>query len=175
MITLGVQMQAKKAKQAFSSSKSRMTSVVNAVKRQGVPASQIQTTSMSLWFDNQRNVSTVSHSVTIRLDRVDKLGAVLDAAVTAGANNSWGVSFGVKDPSAAQARALQAAIADAKAHANSIAKALGLSITQATSVDETSYGYSAVATAKGMGGGGGAIQPGESEVSADVVVTYSAG
>src|SRR5437660_291602 len=55
LITLGVQTRAEDAATASSNNASRMNAVIAAVEAQGVAADHIQTTNLSIYFDQQRN------------------------------------------------------------------------------------------------------------------------
>lgn len=178
-LTIGVQTKASDAQSALSSNASKMSSVVSAIEGQSVAADHIMTSDLSLYLDSQSNIYVASHDLTVRLDNVNKVGPVLDAAVAAGANNSWGVDFGLKDSSTPHAQALQAAIADARKRADSMAGALGVSITGVATASESSatvpppirYGSAAPAAPAAST----QVQPGQLTISADVSVSYTFG
>ncbi len=67
---------------------------------------------------------------------LDRLGAVLDGAAGDGANEINGVSFGLKDPGAAEDRARIQAVAALKAKAELYAKATGYSLTRLVNLSE---------------------------------------
>jgi uncharacterized protein YggE len=156
-----------------------MNAVITAVEGQGVPQKNIQTSDLSIWYDSEHDQYVVSHQTTIRIDNVTKVGAVLDAAVAAGANNSWGVSFGLQDESAARSQALQSAVADARKRANAIASALGVTITGVSSAGEASYTVTPpvpiAAAPSASGATSTPVQPGQLTVTADVNVVYTFG
>jgi len=178
-IALGVQTQGNDAQAALAANASKMSAVIAAVQALGVPSSHIQTSELSMWYDSDHNTYVVSHSITARLDNVDRTGQVLDAAVAAGANNSWGVSFGLKDPSAARAEALKTAVADSRVRANSIASALGVNVSGVGSASEATYQVAPpepVAAAPVRGAPSSTpIQAGQLTVSADVNIVYTFG
>ena len=64
----------------------------------------------------------VSNSVEVIIRDVTKASKVLQAAVDAGANNVWSVSFGIDDTKPLEATAREKAVADAKARAEALAK-----------------------------------------------------
>lgn len=174
-ITVGVQNRSATVAAAMASNARSIASVVTAIKGQGVVETSIQTTNLSLWFDTTDQTYVVSHDVTVRLDALEKLAPMLDAAVNAGANSSWGISYGVKDDTAARATALRSALADARKRAEVIAKSLGLSVTGVKAVTENTTGTGPIPAGKGgMGGGAAPIQPGEMAVTSDVTVSYLA-
>jgi uncharacterized protein YggE len=179
-ITLGVQTEANDAQTALSNNSARMNAVIAAVKGDGVPASHIQTSDLSLYYDSQQNRYFAQHSLTVEIDDIAKVGAVLDDAVAAGANNSWGVSFGLKDPSAAHSSALQAAVTNARTHADAIATALSVNISGVGSASEATfnqpvYDYPVAKAGAPSASGSTQVQPGQLTVSADVSVVYTFG
>jgi uncharacterized protein YggE len=179
-ITLGVQTKGADAQTALSKNATDMSAVIGAVEAKGVPASHIQTSDLSIWYDSQNDDYAVSHQITVNLDNVNVVGSVLDVAVTAGANNSWGVSFGLKDPSAAKAQALQKAVADARSHADAMASALGVTISGVGSASETSYNYTPIQYGPAAASSKAAsqqlptpVQAGQLTITGDVTVVYT--
>jgi uncharacterized protein YggE len=175
-ITLGVDSKGASAQDALSNNDSKMNAVIAAIEGQGVPSAHIQTSGLDIYYDSQAGVYDASHELDVRIDDIGKVGAVLDAAVNAGANNSWGVSFGLKDPSQAQATALQNAVTDARKHADAIASKLQVNITGVGSASEASYSTPpikyAAAPAPGMAQST-PVQPGQLDVTADISVVYT--
>jgi uncharacterized protein len=173
-LMLGVQTRAAEVRKALSNNNGKMDAVIAALVKQGVAKTHIQTTDLSVWYDTQQKMYVVAHNLSVRLDRIDKVAAVLEAGVQAGVNSSFGVTFGLKDPAAAKSSALKAAVADARKRADSIAETLGAKVSQTVNIDEATSGF-VTKGATGMGGGGTPIQPGQYVVSADVNVTYTCG
>jgi uncharacterized protein YggE len=178
-ITVGVQTKGIDAQAALASNSSKLNAVVAAIQAQGVVADHIKTSNLSLYLDSPTNDYQASHDVTVTLDSVNKVGTVLDAAVGAGANNAWGVQFGLKDASAQQSQALTTAIADARKKANAMASALGVSVTGVGSASEASYSspiqYAGAARASSAPSPATQVQPGLLTISADVSVVYTFG
>jgi uncharacterized protein YggE len=176
-ITLGVETKGATAQDALSANSSKMSSVISAVEDQGVPTQHIQTSGLSIYYDSQAGQYVAGHELDVRIDSVNKVGAVLDAAVGAGANNSWGVSFGLQDPSQAQQTALQNAVADARKHADAMSAKLQVNITGVGSASEASYYTSPVKYAGASGVAAPSaptpVQPGQLTVSADISVVYT--
>lgn len=178
-LTLGVQTHDTNAQTALSNNAAKMNAVIAAVKAQGVDASRIQTSELSIWYDSQNDTYVVSHQITVRIANIAKVGAILDSAVAAGANNSWGVSFGLKDDSAARSQALQAATADALKRATAIAAGLGVHISGVSSASEASYNVTPLPYGAAAGAPASApstqVQPGQLTITADVSVVYTFG
>jgi uncharacterized protein len=178
-ITVGVQTKSTDAQAALASNSTKLNAVVAAIQSQGVAADHIKTSDLSLYLDSQTNDYQASHQLTVSLDSVGKVGSVLDAAVGAGANNTWGVSFGLQDASAQRSQALTSAIADARKKANAIAAALNVTVTSVGSASEASYNsppiQSGAAARAPNASSATQVQPGQLTVSADVSVVYNFG
>jgi uncharacterized protein YggE len=179
LVTFGVQTRAEDAATASRDDAAKISAVISAVEGQGVAADHIQSTNLSLYFDDQRGEYVADHEITVRIDTLSKAGAIIDAAVGAGANNSWGISFGLKNPSAAHAQALQAAVTDGRTHADAIAGALGVTISGVNSASEPSFSgpvYEAGAPKAAAGPSVPTpVQPGQLDVTADVTLVYTFG
>jgi len=81
-----------------------------------------------------------SNMLTITVRDLDKLGAVLDSAVTDGANTLNGVTFGLADPAPVLDEARKEAVADARARAELLATAAGMKIGKIVSITESTVG-----------------------------------
>jgi uncharacterized protein YggE len=178
----GVSTQASTAADALGRNGDQARAIVAALKKAGVDASAIQTTEVSLWPQTTSNGTqivgyTASNSVDATVP-VGKAGAVVDAAVAAGANNVGGPNLSVADQTSVYADALKQALADAKAKAQAIASASGLTLGAVQSVTEGSgqpgpmpYAYPQALAAKAAP----PVQPGTQQTQASVTVTYAAG
>ena len=78
----------------------------------------------------------VTRAVTARVRALDTLGDVLDGVVAAGANELHGAQMTASDPSAAEHEALRAATAAARAKAEAIATASGVSLGSLARIEE---------------------------------------
>jgi hypothetical protein len=78
----------------------------------------------------------VVRRMTARVRDLDRLGALLDAVVAAGANEVQGAEMTASDPSAADHAALAAAVATARARATAIAEAAGVTLGDVVRVEE---------------------------------------
>ncbi|MCA9370878.1 MAG: SIMPL domain-containing protein [Candidatus Peregrinibacteria bacterium] len=167
-----------------------MTSVIEAVKAAGVEEKDITTQYLSLnpaydWNDGRRvdQGFEANQSLMVKVRDLEKISAVLDAAVRAGANQAGSVGFTIDDPEELKAQAREDAIADAKMKAEKLAGDLGVRLGRMQGFWEES-GYvgspmmmraEAMDMAGGYGGGGPIAPPvpaGEQEVSVSVNITY---
>jgi uncharacterized protein YggE len=84
-----------------------------------------------------------SNMLTVRIKALETTGAVLDAAITDGANTLNGLTFGLQDQRPTEDEARKAAVVDAVARAKVLADAAGAKLGDIQSINE-----------------GGAAQPG---------------
>jgi uncharacterized protein YggE len=121
----------------------------------------------------------VNNSLVVTLRQVDHLGAVLQAAVDAGANSINGIAFDLTDKSQAEEQARQAAITDARQRAERLAAAAGATLGEVVSIYTGGYSYGAInyveaASSAGSAGGGTVpIAPGTFDVRIDVMLAYT--
>ena len=78
----------------------------------------------------------MTNGVTVHVRDLTKLGAVLDQAVTVGANTISGINFAVEDPSELYNEARKAAFADAKGKADLYAEASGTELASLSLISE---------------------------------------
>lgn len=143
-LSAGVTSEAPTAAAALSANTARMQSVFAALKKIGVGDKDMQTANFSVSpqmanGNNQPPHVTgyqVSNQLQLRLDDVAKLGPALDALVTAGANQMNGIDFAIKDPAPLLAQARANAVSDARAKAETYAKAAGVSLGPILSISE---------------------------------------
>jgi len=168
------------ASAALSANADAAQSVVDALKNAGVAAADLQTTSVSLDPQTSQDGTKIigyaassSVSVTVPIGRA---GAIVDAAVKAGADGVSGPSLDVSDQDSFYADALKAAVANAKAKATTLAEAAGLQLGAVQTVVEDSSPSPVVfhAAAPSDTSGSVPIEPGSQEIDATVTVTYSA-
>jgi uncharacterized protein YggE len=105
-----------------------MTSARAALTKAGVTADAIKTTGYSLnpdmeWVNGRSRVRgyIARNQIEVRVDALDKLGAVLDAAGSSGATSIAGLHFDLKDRAVVERDALRLAVEDAMARARAIA------------------------------------------------------
>jgi len=66
----------------------------------------------------------VKNTMTVSIDKLDRVGAIIDAATSAGANSVEGIQFVIGEASPAQGEALALATAQAMAKAEAVARSL---------------------------------------------------
>ena len=80
----------------------------------------------------------VVRQLTAKVRDLERLGAVLDGIVAAGANEVHGAQMSASDPSAAEHEALRAAVTSARAKAEALAEAGGVSLGGLARIEEES-------------------------------------
>jgi uncharacterized protein YggE len=174
-VTAGVHTQAASASAALAENAKLMNAVVAALKTAGGQELQTQQVSLYPQTDPQGQVSAyvADNSVSAKTKIADA-GALIDAAVGAGANTVNGPALSVSDRDARYRDALGKAVADARLKAEALAKAGGFGVGPVSSVTE--QGGSAppqVFQAVGAAAKDSTpVEPGTQDIAADVTVTF---
>jgi hypothetical protein len=184
-ISIGVHSEAKSAAEAVASNNSQTQAVIDAIKGQGVDAKDIQTTNFSVYQQEKfaptgESLGTffmTDNTVYVTMRDITKIGDILDAAINAGANTIYGISFDVQDKEAALATGRDQAMTDAQAQAEALAIAAGVTLGDVQSISYYSSSPSPIYydnKAAGMGGGGASvpISAGQLTLSVSVSVVY---
>jgi uncharacterized protein len=171
---------------AVSQNNTQTQALVDALKNNGIAAADIQTSNFSVYYNNLSSGKlpdlttdsyfTVNNTVYITVRDLTKLGSLLNTAVSAGANNINSITFDVADKTAAMTQARQKAMANASDLADELAKTASVKLGDIQSI---TYSDNSPMPYYGMGGGGAAapnvsvpIQPGQTQISVTVSVTY---
>jgi uncharacterized protein len=174
--SFGVQIQARTASQALESSDAQLRRVVAALRGAGIAAADIQTEQVFLSPRTSEDGGeivgyTAVSSVSVRVRDLDRAGAVVDAAVGAGANQISGPALIRSDEDALYRNALREAFADARAKAQALAAAAGVTLGEAKAVVEG--GGAMPMPAAGDRAETTTIEPGTQELQATVTVTFA--
>jgi uncharacterized protein YggE len=144
-LSTGVVTQATTAAAALASNSRAMTSVFDTLKRAGIAEKNIQTSNFSVspQYGSTRQGGPqriigyqVSNTVTVMVDKLDKVGPALDALVAAGSNQIDGPNFSIADPKPLLAKAREEAVKDATARAQTLAAAAGVTLGPIVSLSE---------------------------------------
>lgn len=146
----GVQVTAPTAVEAMRQNAAAMDKLIRAAKARGIKDEDIQTTGINLspQYDYSNRVDgqpprfvgyQVSNSVRVTTTKIDELGAMLDALVTAGGTNIDGPWFGVKDAEAQLVGARGKVIAAAKVKADDYARLTGYRAAELVSISEGGF------------------------------------
>jgi len=118
-----------------------------------------------------------NQSLSVKIRATGQTGAIIDAAVGAGATQISGISFSVADPTTATTQARAAAMADARQRAASLAQAAGVTLGAVISISEVSA-PSPVPFASGALAAPSVqtpVQPGTTDIEVDMLATFSIG
>jgi len=133
-VSVGVQTRALTAAEASATNARRQKAVIDAVKGKGVLVDMITTTGFNVQPEFKYEKAgapptiagyLVSNTVVVELQRVDLTGAVIDAAIGAGANQVNSLAFFIANPDSARRVALAIAVGRAKGDAEVAARAAG--------------------------------------------------
>ena len=174
------------AANATSSNNRTYDALVERMRGAGIAASAIKTVGYDLNFipkppagENYKPPRTgyvVTRGLSIVIDNLSTVGAVIDAAVAAGVTQVNGVSYGLRDERAAHAAALAAAVQDAAMQATAIAQAAHLhlgAIRRMSTVPSTPvFAPQVLRMAVAAPAVPTQITPSAVEVHASVTVTY---
>jgi uncharacterized protein YggE len=171
---------------ALTRANDAMDRITAALVQQGIAAADIQTTNFSVWPEDQYEPLTgiptgqklyrVENTIRVVMRDISKVADVIQSGLDSGANNVYGLSFGIDDTSTIAAVARTAAVANARARAEQLASELGAQLGEARIASET-YGSSVFPQGAefelGLDGGGGPpINEGQLAISIQVNLTF---
>jgi hypothetical protein len=182
VVSVSVVSRAETAEAARADAATRSEALTAALADAGVPEDAVETTGFSLRADYDRDreptgfVATHSYRVEVA---PGEAGTVVDVAVGAAATTVDGVHFTLTDETrtSLRAEALSRAVSDARADADTVAEAAGLTVTgvETAAVGGDHAPYRSVAYAEDAAGGAAStFQPGPVSVTAQVSLVYEA-
>jgi hypothetical protein len=163
------------------------TAVIEALEAAGIASEDIQTDyfSVNILRDYSENADPteitgfeIINQLRVTVRDTDQLGELLDAAVNAGANSIYGVTFYVDDQTAAASDARVEAVEDARAKAEELASAAGMTLGPVVAISEGTTPILSPIYSMGRGGGMGMaesavpVEPGSTNVAVDVMMTF---
>jgi uncharacterized protein YggE len=177
--SFGVSTTAATARAALNANAARMNRLIAALKKTGIAPADIQTAEISLSPNTNENGSkvlsfTAGNSVSVTTKAIAKAGAIVDAAVAAGANLVSGPSLGPSGRLALERRALKAAAADARARALALAQASRVRLGAVQTVTESSSSPITFSPAPKVATSSSTpVEPGSVQVEENVSVTFA--
>ena len=189
-LNLGVEVTDASVATARARAADTMTKVQNALKQKGVQEKDIRTQNLSIsprYTPSPDRTAppilsgyVVNNQLQITVRNIDSASEVLDAAVAAGGNavRVNGISFTVDQPEQFLAQAREEAVKNARARAEVLAKAAGVSLGTARSITESTTGGPIPFPERAMAAPatGGApptpVNPGEQSLQLTVSVVY---
>lgn len=185
-LSLGVVTEGRTAAEALGANSDAVAAMIERLRGAGIAERDLQTSGLSLGprYDYSSSSGeapkitgyTAQNMVTVRIRAIDTVGAVLDGAVTDGANTLNGLAFGMQDSAALVDEARRRAVADAARKAALYAEAAGVTLGRVISISEPGEGRvpmpMVMAEAAFAKGGDVPVAPGEVNLSASVAIVY---
>ncbi|MSP14663.1 MAG: DUF541 domain-containing protein [Chloroflexi bacterium] len=149
IVQLGVQSDAKTAGDAMSTNSKQMQALIDALKKAGIPATNIQTQVVNLQphYPNQQATQVITPTITgytalntvsVQVDNLTILGDLLDVAVKSGANSIQNIQLVVSNPAAQLDQARAAAMRDARHKADQLATLGNAALGPVLTISESS-------------------------------------
>ena len=144
---VGVVIQRATVKEARAAAATAMDGVVKALRAAGVAEADIRTTTLSLQpvYDYNTNGKApkitgyeMRNGVVATVRDLEKLADAVDGALVSGGSTLDGITFRVDDPTGAEGQARSQAMKQARAKADALASAAGVSIVGVASISEQS-------------------------------------
>jgi uncharacterized protein YggE len=188
IVTVGVNVQRETVEQARNDAAEAQEAVIDSLKANGIDEKDIQTVGYSVYpqYDYSRNTQgaiigyVVSNTVTAKIRDLDTTGQVLDDATVAGGNDAivQGVSFTIDDPSELQEAARREAVDKARAQAEQLADAAGVTLGDIISISESGGFFPAARGGAALDSSAQVpvetpIEPGQVEVNITVNIQFA--
>jgi hypothetical protein len=175
-LSFGVESQGQTAKAALAANAAEMRRVLAALRSAGASDLKTQYVSLSPRLGEQNEVQAyiATNSVSATIKQLARAGAVIDAAVDAGANQVYGPTLSRGDQSDLYAQALKAAVANARESAQALAAAANVSLGRVTAIVEGGGAPAPMPLAAAKAEDASTpIEAGSQQVTATVSVTFS--
>lgn len=181
-IQLGINLVGDEISELVAEANDAIENIRSALLEQEVAAEDIQTINYNVWAEDRYDPETgkltgdrffrVDVTLHVVVRTAKRMAEVLDAALEAGANNIYGISFRIDDtgPLAAEARAM--ALLEAESRAQQLASGMNVVLGEIINISEGVTPDIAFPVEYGIGGGGTPISPGQSTVTVEVRVSY---
>ncbi len=190
-VNAGVQTFAKTVVDASRQNQAVVAKIFDALDEQGIDREDIQTSSYSIWAEQDYSRGgnagkeritgfRVSNVVHVKVRDIGKIGEVLAAVTDAGANTIHGIQFSVEDPDELEKQARAAAMADARARAESLASLAGVELGEVVSLSMSGapdfprpYAASRMMEMADAGAPVPGIAPGQQSVTVTINATFA--
>jgi len=188
ILTLAVETVGATAEETLAENARRADALIRTLTEAGIPREDIGTASFGLSpeyarpergepQEEPRIVGYRAHNMLrVVVDDLARAGEIIDAAAAAGGNRIGGPSFQIADPAPLRLRALESAVAKARAEAEVLAAALGMTLGDPVTVDTSPvdgpYPMPVAFAVAREADVATPIEPGTMSVSASVRVTW---
>ncbi|MGN1368339.1 MAG: SIMPL domain-containing protein [Aristaeellaceae bacterium] len=183
-ISMGVSTSASTVDSAAQKNNAAIYALIDALKAAGIAEADIATSNYSVYpeydyssFGGEKLTGyNVTNQLTVIIRDMEHIGATLDKATAAGANNIYNIEFLSTQADAAEDEALAYAVQDAMRRAKLLADAAGLQLGGIVSISDnnTSWGINARTYASKLDAEavGNSILPDDTSVSASVTLVF---
>ena len=182
-VTVGVSTSAKTVEKAAKENNAAIFTVIEALKKAGVLEEDIATSNYSVHAEYDYSSLSgqklkgynVSNQLTVIIRDMEHIGATLDQATAAGANEIYSLQFLSTKADEARDEATVYAVQDAMRRAKLLAAAAGLNLGGIVSISDTVASYGVVTrsySSKLDAAAGNSILPDDTSVSASVTLVF---
>jgi uncharacterized protein YggE len=180
-ISTGVVTEADTAKEALSRNNGVMTKLVDGLKTAGIPARDIQTTTLNVEprYTQSKdgrpatiNGYRVVNQVRLTVRDVKRLGDILDQAIALGANQINSIGFDVSNAETLRDQARKQAMENARRRAELYAQAAGAQLGPVLQIAEGGAEFAPVRRERAVLQASVPIEPGTRRLEVSVQVTY---
>lgn len=187
-VSFGVITEKSSVAEAQINNSATANNIIADIKKAGVASEDIKTSNYTISpkynYDEKTGNSTVvgyivTSTLSVTVKNISSVGSVIDTAITNGANNSNGITFGVSNYEKYYNMALANAISNAKSKAQAIAACIDVKLSIPTKITENSSGvpteypvFDNAPTKSISGGQDMTIEPGTYKVKANVSLVY---
>lgn len=185
-LQIGVESRAEQVEEALQTSRDAMDSILRVFQDEGIDDVDIQTSHYGIHLEHMPQgpggpggsgrdaVYRVSNMVSVTIRDLDRVAAIVDAAVKAGANQMWGIQFAVAEPEQYHDEAMALAMTDAEERAAYIAGLKDQAVGRLLSASEVVGGGPSPMSYRmeGFGGGAPGVRPGQLRFAARLQVVY---
>ena len=187
LVAFSVVTEAKTVAEAVSQNTEDMNGVIDFVKKQGVEAKDLKTTSFNIspryeWRnEGSKRVLVgyeVQQSLQVKIRDMAKIGQIIEGATEFGANQIGDLQFTIDKEDELKKEARAEAIEKAKAKAQELARELGVKLVRIINFYESGatpvpyYGLEKMAAPLGAGAETPQIETGENKIEVTVSITY---
>lgn len=182
-VSVGVSTSAKTVDEASQKNSAAIHTVIAALKAAGVKEEDIATSNYSVHAEydygslggQKLSGYNVTNQLNVIIRDMEHIGATLDKATAAGANNIYNIQFLSTKADEAQDEATAYAVQDAMRRAKLLAEAAGLTLGSIVSISDSTGGYAVVtrsykSTLDAVAGN--SILPDDASVSANVTIVF---
>lgn len=144
-LNLGVQSSDRNLNTAIEDNNSRIENIMEVIKDFSIPEADISTSNFSVYYqqpygdDNAEGSYNVSNSIFVKVRDIEIIGKFIEEVLNAGANQFYGLEYGISNPEPLIKEARKLAIENAVALAEETAGYAGLGIGSIISIEEAPY------------------------------------